>query len=194
MFDEAIQLLQRPGAIGVIPTDTIYGVVARAADQSAVERLYHLKQRDRKTGTTIASNIDQLVSLGLKRRYLKAVEHFWPGAVSVEIPCGGELSYLHHGLNRMAVRIPDDQALKELLISCGPLMTSSANKKGEPPSNTIAEARAYFGESVDFYVDGGDLCGRQPSTLLRVVDDAIEILREGAVSIDEATGRYDARA
>lgn len=191
MFDEAIAQLQVPGAIGVIPTDTVYGVVARASDLAAVERLYRLKQREAKPGTLIAADIEQLVGLGIKRRYLKAVDHFWPGAVSVVIPCGPDLNYLHQGLNSLAVRLPSEQSLRGLLVASGPLLTSSANAPNQPPANTVAEARDYFKAGVDFYVDGGDLSGRQPSTLLRIVDDAIVILRKGAVNIDEATGRYD---
>jgi L-threonylcarbamoyladenylate synthase len=190
MFDEAIQNLQPIGTIGVIPTDTVYGLVARAADQKAVERLYLLKKREHKPGTIIAADIEQLVKLGIKRRYLKAVDRFWPGAISVVIPCGPELAYLHQGLSSLAVRIPAEKPLRQLLAAGGPLLTSSANAPGEPPANTVTEAKAYFGDSVDFYIDGGDLSGRQPSTLLRVVDDAIEVLRQGVVNVDETTGRY----
>ena len=50
---------------------------------------------------------------------------------------------------------------------------------GEPPANTVTEAKAYFGDTVDFYVDGGNLGGRMPSTLIRIVDDAIEVVRQG---------------
>src|SRR5665213_2242664 len=90
--------LQRPAAVGVIPTDTVYGIVARAADHEAVARLYKLKKREGKPGTIIAADIDQLVELGIKRRYLKAVEQFWPGALSVNIPSTDpELAYLHLG-------------------------------------------------------------------------------------------------
>jgi L-threonylcarbamoyladenylate synthase len=189
IFDVAQKSLQRPGAIGVIPTDTVYGVVARAVDRKAVGRLYRLKQREHKPGTIVAANIEQLVDLGIKRRYLKAVENFWPGAISVVIPCGLELEYLHRGLLSLPLRIPADQLLLELLTQTGPLLTSSANAPGEPTANTVGEAESYFGSDVDFYVDGGNLTGQQPSTLLRIVDDAVEVLRQGAVKIDEATGR-----
>ena len=190
MFDEALQKLQQSGAVGVIPTDTIYGVVARASDQAAVGRLYQLKHREHKPGTVIAADVEQLVNLGIKRRYLSAVERFWPGAVSVIIPCGSELDYLHQGLHGLALRIPADKQLNQLLMATGPLLTSSANDPGQPPANTVAEAIAYFGDKVDFYIDGGDLTGRPPSTILRIIDDAIEVIRQGAVAIDEETGRY----
>ncbi|MGH7142202.1 MAG: L-threonylcarbamoyladenylate synthase [Candidatus Saccharimonadales bacterium] len=181
MFSQAKELLEHPGSIGVMPTDTVYGVVARATDKVAVERLYQLKKRDHKPGTIIAADIEQLVSLDLKRRYLKAVEQFWPGSISVVISCGSaELEYLHLGLSSLAVRIPADEELHQLLNQTGPLLTSSANTPGDPTANTVAEAKRYLGNRVDFYEDGGDLSGRQPSTLIRMVDDAVEVLRQGA--------------
>lgn len=176
----------RPGAVGVIPTDTVYGVVARAADKEAVARLYAAKKRENTPGTLIAASIDQLEKLGLKHRYLKAVEQYWPGAVSVVIPMSDPaLAYLHQGKMSLAVRIPADKKLQTLLKKTGPLATSSANLTGEPAANDIKEAKAYFGDTVDFYVDGGDLSDRQPSTIIRIVDDAVEVLRPGAVKIGD---------
>jgi L-threonylcarbamoyladenylate synthase len=178
----------KPGVIGVIPTDTVYGVAARAQDQEAVSKLYQLKNREAKPGTLVAASIDQLEELGLKHRYLKAVEQFWPGAVSVVIPLSDpKLQYLHQGKMSLAVRIPKDEDLMQILKVTGPLLTSSANQPGESPAVNISQARDYFGDRVDFYIDGGDLSGREPSTVIRIVDDAIEVLRPGAVKIDDAT-------
>ena len=185
MFDQTARQLLQPRAIGVIPTDTVYGVVARAADQAAVARLYQLKHREGKPGTIIAASIDQLVELGIKYRYLKAVEQFWPGAVSVVIPCGLELTYLHQGKHSLAVRVPDHTELRALLMQTGPLLTSSANHPAEPLATSLSEARAYFKDEVDFYIDGGDLSDHKPSTIIRIIDDAIEVLRPGAVTIED---------
>lgn len=182
--------LQKPGEIAIIPTDTVYGVVARAADPEAVARLYELKHREAKPGTLVAASIDQLVGLGVKRRYLTAVEQFWPGAVSVIIPCGPELAYIHQGVGSLAFRIPSDSWLHALLEETGPLLTSSANQPGESPATTIAEAKAYFGDQVEWYEDGGTI-NREPSTVIQIIDDAIEIVRLGAVKIDEAGNKIN---
>lgn len=186
-MDKAAEVLTRQGAVAVIPTDTVYGVVARAQDKEAVSRLYGLKSRENKPGTLIAASIDQLVELGLKRRYLTAVEQFWPGAVSVIIPCSdANLTYLHQGKMSLATRIPDDKKLHTLLAKTGPLVTSSANQPGEDPAENIEQAKKYFGNKVDYYQDGGELKNREPSTVIRIIDDAIEIIRQGAVKIDES--------
>lgn len=187
--DPKIAVELQDGAVGVLPTDTVYGLVCRAADKAAVARLYGLKQREHKPGTVIAASVEQLVELGLTRRYLTAVARFWPGAVSVVIPCGPQLDYLDLGKSSLAVRVPAEGNLNQLLRQTGPLLTTSANQPDEPVADTIAQAQNYFGEHVDFYADDGDLSARQPSTIIRMVDDAIEILREGSVKIDEATGR-----
>jgi L-threonylcarbamoyladenylate synthase len=179
------QQLQKPGSIGIIPTDTVYGVVARAADPDAVARLYELKSRENKPGTLIAANLEQLEAIGLKHRYIKAVEQYWPGAVSVIIPAADQaLKYLHQGKMSLAVRIPADKNLQVLLKQTGALLTSSANRPGEPVATNIDQAKKYFDDKVDFYEDGGDLINRQPSTVIRIIDDAVEVLRQGAVKID----------
>ncbi len=177
------------GKIGIIPTDTTYGVVACAANEAAVARLYALKGRSDKPGTLIAANIDQLVKLGVKKRYLTVVEQYWPGPVSIIIPLGFSLPYLHLGKQSLAMRLPDNDELVALLKKTGPLLTSSANHPGNAPASTIGQAERYFGDKVDFYVDGGDKSGAEASTIIRVVDDAVEVIRYGAVAIDEGTGR-----
>jgi tRNA A37 threonylcarbamoyladenosine synthetase subunit TsaC/SUA5/YrdC len=83
------------------------------------------------------------------------------------------------------VRIPANAKLQKLLAQTGALLTSSANHPGEPTATTLDQAQKYFGGEVDFYIDGGDLSGHAPSTVIRIVDDAIEVLREGAVKINE---------
>jgi len=185
IHNPAIGRLITESKIGVMPTDTIYGLVCCASDQAAVARLYDIKQREAKPGTIIAANIDQLVILGIKRRYLTAVSQYWPGPVSVVVPVGGELDYLTQGARTLAVRLVNDSDIRELLESIGPLLTTSANHPGQPPAHTITQAQVIFHDLVDFFVDGGDLSDRLPSTVIRVIDDAVVVLRPGTVTIAE---------
>lgn len=184
LSDAVLTELLKNGAVGVIPTDTVYGLACLASDEAAVARLYRLKKRQQKPGTVIAASVSQMVTLGLKARYLKPVEHYWPNPVSIVIP-NHELRYIHLGVGSIAMRVPADQELQQLLLKTGPLLTSSANHGGTPEATDIKMAQNYFGDQVDFYVDGGDLSGRKPSTVMRIVDDAVEILREGAITIKE---------
>lgn len=180
----ALELL-RAGAVGVMPTDTVYGIVARAEDKQAVAKLYKAKHREGKPGTIIAADIGQLEKLGLDPKILSRVAHLWPNPLSIVLPAGPELAYLHQGQGSLAIRVTKDPHVRALLEQTGPLITSSANMPGEPPATMLHEAEAYFGNTVDFYVDGGSLAGRAPSTVARITDDnRIEILRQGAAHIE----------
>jgi len=173
------------GKVAIIPTDTVYGLVARAEDEVAVEKLYSLKQREKKPGTIIAADIQQLVRLGIKKRYLTAISYVWPNPISVVVPSEFKLRYLDVGKGTLAVRIPKNEAIRGLLENTGPLLTSSANLPGQPTAQTITQAKKYFGDKVDVYVDEGLLKDRLPSTIIRVVDDTLEVLREGAIRIND---------
>lgn len=178
--------LLRSGKVGIIPTDTVYGIVASAHNPDAVARMFEAKPREQKPGTVIGASVEQFVELGLKERYMKPVAHYWPAPLSVVVPCTyGTLDYLHMGRGSLAVRVPDDALLREALDISGPLMTSSANAPGEPTATSIAEAIEYFGDQVDFYVDGGELKNRAPSTIVSVEDDAVAVLRQGSFRIED---------
>lgn len=182
--DPNVAELLKSGAVGVLPGDTVYGLMGIASRPETVAKIFEVKHREKKPGTVIAASVEQLVELGLRRRYLVPVEQYWPGAVSVIIPAGDELTYLHQGLHGLAVRVPSGDDLQKMLQQTGPLMTTSANLAAQPTAVTVKEAQKYFGDAVDFYVDGGDLSDRLPSTILRIIDDAIEVLRQGAVQVN----------
>ena len=188
-LNDAVSLLL-DGAGGVLPTDTVYGIVARAADRQAVRRLYELKRREHKPGTVIAASAGQLVELGVDERYLNAVKQWWPGPLSLETPFDGEYGYLAQGTGHCAWRVVADEGLRLLLEQTGPLQTSSANPAGEPTSVNVGMAQKYFGDTVDFYVGGGDLSDRLPSTVIRATGEHIEVIRQGAVEVDEKGLHY----
>jgi L-threonylcarbamoyladenylate synthase len=173
------------GGVGVMPTDTVYGIVACAANAKAVARLYAIKHREHKPGTVIAANIEQLIELGVDERYLGKVRQWWPGPLSVETPFVSDKYDLDQETGHCAWRVVADQNVRQILEQTGPLVTSSANQPGEPVSVNVKMAYDYFGDTVDFYVDGGDIVDRLPSTVIRAIGDDIEIIRRGAVEINE---------
>lgn len=170
--------------LSIIPTETIYGIAAPALDRASVERLYDVKGRrpDKPTAILIAHK-KELATFGVTPTSFqeRAIQRFWPGPVTLifETSAGTQLTYLHRGTNNLAFRVPGSKAFRLLLKKNGPLAASSANPEGKPPALTIADARKYFGNAVDEYIDGGVL-NNKPSTLISLVDDTIKILRQGA--------------
>jgi L-threonylcarbamoyladenylate synthase len=184
LTDPRLAELLRHGAIGILPTDTVYGLVASAHHKEAIGRLYTLKSRERQPGTTIGASIEQLRILGFPEDALTRANHYWPNALSVEMKAASIPEYLKRGQSHMAARIPNHPDLLELLAHTGPLMTTSANTPKAPTSRSITEAVAYFGDDVDFYVDAGDLGERPPSTIIGFDEnDAVIVYRQGAVDI-----------
>lgn len=173
--------------VGVLLTDTVYGIVGRAGSAKAAARVIEAKGRKYKPGTLIAANIQQLTDLGLPSDRLKICQHFWPGPVSVVIPAGPELGYIHLGKESIVVRIPDKPELVRLLESVGPLLTTSANLPDEPMINTIGEAQKLFGRRLNFYVDGGRLPAPVASTIISI---DIAVLRQGAATINARRGMH----
>jgi L-threonylcarbamoyladenylate synthase len=172
------------GGVVVIPTDTIYGIVARITDQRAVERIYRLRGRvPEKPCIILVSEPWQANDTSLwTNEHKKLVDKYWPGPLSLVTPTTEKTpEYLHRGTNTLAYRMPDHAQLRKLLGATGPLIAPSANREGDPPATTLAEAQAYFGDTVDGYVDGGSLANHVPSTVVRVKNDKPEVLRHGAV-------------
>lgn len=179
-FEQAIPLLKN-GAVGVLPTDTVYGLVAIAAHEASVERFYALKSRDQKPGTLIAANTEQILALGVPPQEVEQVAKYWPNPLSAVLTVNGN-GYLHQEVGTLAMRVVKNDQIRELLEQTGPLITSSANQPGQPPATNISEAIAYFGDSVDFYVDGGTVTA-EPSTIIRPTVDGVEVLRQGNISL-----------
>ncbi|PIR97814.1 MAG: threonylcarbamoyl-AMP synthase [Candidatus Colwellbacteria bacterium CG10_big_fil_rev_8_21_14_0_10_42_22] len=178
----------RSGGIGVIPTDTLYGIVAPVFSQDAVNRIYELKNRDyNKPFVILLSSIDNLgqFKIALDDVIRQKIKGLWPGPVSIILPCPfDEYEYLHRGRESLAFRVPADDDLIGFLEESGPLVAPSANPQGEKPIINIKEAKKYFGKKVDFYIDGGDLEG-SPSTLVKFRGQDLEVLRQGNYKIEQ---------
>lgn len=171
------------GAIGVIATDTVYGLIARATDASALERFYQTKPRNNEPGTIIGASTGQFTVLGFAPRDLEKSRRYWPGAVSVVLDATNVSHNLKHHREALPLRMPNTSDLHTLLKSTGALMTTSANAPGEPTAKTISEAKAYFGNAVDFYVDSGPI-DNPPSTIIGFdASGEVIIYRAGAVTI-----------
>lgn len=169
----------RSGGVAVIRTDTLYGIVASADDEEAVERVYAIKGRDpHKSCIVLLADMRSAYGRGDEldvdaHRYVSDVP------TSFLIDGSGAPNWLLRENHQLAYRVPGDLSLRQFLAATGPLIAPSANPQGLPPARTIEEAKAYFGNAVDMYVDGGEVSAdTPPSRLIRVNDDgSVERLR-----------------
>ena len=165
-YKKEIEILRR-GGVGVMPTDTIYGLVGSAFSKRAVKRVYKIKKRNKnKKLIVLISSIKDLEKFKIKidSKTKKTLSKFWPGKVSIVI-------------SNVAFRFPKNKYLIKILKKTGPLVASSANPEGFKHAENIKQAQAYFGNDVDFYITGGTLKSK-PSALIRINKKGeIEVLR-----------------
>lgn len=162
----------KDGQVIVMPTDTVYGLACKAFDEVAVEKMYKLKRRNtEKPFVFLISDKKDLKLFGVD--YDKELEKYWPGPTSVILKCDNELDYLHRGKGTIAVRLPDKDEVIDFIKENGPLATTSANIEGMDPAQNINEAKGYFGDGVDLYIDGGEL----PIKSSRIISLSGDVLR-----------------
>ena len=186
VINKAISIFKNSG-IGIFPTDTVYGIGCNSLDINALEKLYKLKERNfNKPINILVSNINMINKFVKNVNHIeqKLMENFWPGALTIifdKTDIVPEL--LTAGLNTVGIRMPDNKICLELINKLGtPLATSSANISGKTPytkiDNNIINS---FNNKVDFIIDNGETYNI-PSTIVRVENDEIRILREGSIT------------
>ena len=184
-WQKAIKILKKDGVV-VMPTDTLYGLIGRAESKKVMERIYKIKGRsENKPFIMLINSYKDLGLFGVKvdGEQAKFLQKIWPEKVSIILPCKlAKWKYIHRGTESIAFRMisKKNKNLFDLINKVGPLVAPSVNKEGEKPAESIKEAKAYFGNQVDFYLSGGILKS-EPSTLIRVKNGKIEVLRQGKV-------------
>lgn len=188
---KALQVLKQGGVI-VYPTETLYGLGVEALNEDAVERLLRLKERPEGKPISLLiadeSMLEQVVDHipSLARPLMSA---FWPGPLTLIFPASSAISpLLTGGTGTIGLRLSSHPLATALVRELGrPLTTPSANPAGQPPPVRLAEARAYFGGNVDYYLDGGTLTGGPGSTVVDVTGTAPVIVREGTILLSTLT-------
>ena len=183
--NEIIKLIKN-GGIGVIPTDTVYGLVGLALNKDVVEKIYKTKGRDdHKPLIILIYDVDDIKKFGIKlsQNHKKFISNYWPGKVSIILPSkNNDFEYLSRGTNSLTFRQPNDNNLIKLIQKTGPLVAPSANLQNHKTAGTIKEAKNYFKNNIDFYIDGGEIKG-SPSTLIDLTNKKPLILRQGDTKI-----------
>jgi tRNA threonylcarbamoyl adenosine modification protein (Sua5/YciO/YrdC/YwlC family) len=114
------------------------------------------------------------------------IEAFWPGGLTLVVEHAPSLAWdLGDARGTVAVRMPLHPVAIELLETTGPMAVSSANRSGQPPALTAAEAQEQLGDDVAIYLDGGPARTGIASTIVDVTAETPRVLRAGAVGLDD---------
>ncbi|MEM7245091.1 MAG: L-threonylcarbamoyladenylate synthase [Acidobacteriota bacterium] len=179
------------GGLVAIPTETVYGLAARAFDARAVASIFERKGRPRFDPLIV--HVAEVGELGRVARSRPAAvdllaDRFWPGPLTLVLPKAEEVPALvSAGLDSVGVRVPDHPLTRELLSAVGPLAAPSANRFGRVSPTTVEHVRAELGEEPEgpFVLDGGPCRTGLESTVLSLLDDRPRLLRPGGVTLEE---------
>lgn len=186
---KAASILNNDGVV-VLPTETVYGVGTNFLSDKGLNKLYELKNRPvNKPISVLISNKEMInkVAKNITERQWKVISKFFPGPLTIVLDKQDYLSdILTAGLNTIGVRMPDNEIALKLIELVGvPLATSSANISGEPAFTNLSSIQEVFKDKIDYYIDGGDSKIGVASTVVRVTDDDVIILREGTISKEQ---------
>lgn len=172
-FNKITQTLNT-GGIAVVRTDTLYGIIAKASNETAVEKVFKAKKRQpsKQCIILLASAQDAPAYTEQIAQYSEQSE----APTSVIVPASTEPSWLLRGGDSVAYRVVRDPFLKSVVAAVGPVIAPSANPESLAPAQTIEQARSYFGNHVQCYIDGGEV----PLTVS--ASQIIQVQADGTIS------------
>jgi len=178
------------GGVVAFPTDTVYGLGARADNPAAVRRIFEIKERplgqalpllvsDAAQALSVAGDVSEVAQ--------RLMVHFWPGALTLVMPCASWVpEVVTAGGSTIAVRVPAHLLTLHLIKAAGgPLIGTSANVHGRPSPVTAEEVWEQLGGRVDLVVNGGHTPDGVESTIVDVTVDPPRILRQGMITSED---------
>ena len=180
----------RKGGVVIFPTDTVYGIGARADRKVSVGRIFRIKGR--------AGNKPLILFIINKRDlniYIKCIPagakkiiaRFWPGALTMVFKAGRGIRFpVKDRRGTVGIRMPDHRFLLAVLKKAGvPFATTSANISGQKSPTSVKDIPETMLNKADLVIDGGRTSKGKASTVLDLTAEPFRVLREGAVSLKQ---------
>lgn len=186
--DEGLRLAaatMKNGGVVIYPTETVYGIGCIPSDPDAAMRICEIKGRAENPLPLICGDIEmarKVVQFNITAE--KLAKAFWPGPLMFILP--SKVVYpmwVTHGKKTLGLRVPGDEVPRKLAeLAGGVIVSTSANKSGEPPATTAKEAFRATGYKVDLVVDGGPSPDGKSSTIIDLSGKEMWILRSGPIT------------
>lgn len=182
LIQRVVESLKQGGVIAY-PTDTTYGIGCDIFNRSGVKKIYQVKQRDpRKPFSFICADLSDVANYAQVSNFaFKTMKRNLPGPYTFVLEATRVVpDLLTTRQKTVGIRIPDNPIALAIVRELGhPLVTTSANLSGEAPCHDPHDIDVAFGRSLDLVIDGGMLLG-DPSTVISLVADRVEVLRQGS--------------
>ena len=169
----------------ILPTETVYGIFAKALDQEAVDYIYELKRRPREKALNLNVADEASVRIYSKNQpsYLtKLIDSFLPGPLTIILQANEKVpDWIHSGMDTVGFRMPAHPKTLELIRKYGPLVGPSANLSGHASGTKYKAIVKEFDQVIPGFEDDAFLTG-QDSTILDISGTKARILRQGSIT------------
>lgn len=186
---DIVNIIKQDGII-VFPTETVYGIGGNALSKDVIKKIYNIKKRPQdKALNILVKNKEEIERYAYISNIIekKIIDNFMPGPITIILKKKkSEISDLLTANNdTIGIRIPNNNIIKRILEECNlPLAAPSANISGKPSSIKLEDIKEDFDNKVEAFIDGGVCKQSMSSTIVKVIDGKVKILREGVISID----------
>lgn len=187
-LNEVIHILKHDGIV-IFPTETVYGIGGNALSDDVVDRIYDVKQRPREKAINIlVSSKDKIEKYAIINSNLerKLIDKYMPGPITIILEKKENFGRSFTANNdTIGVRIPDCNIIQKILKRIDfPLIAPSANISGKPSGIDAEDIVKDFDGKVDAIIDGGRAKLASSSTIVKVENEKINILRQGTLTIE----------
>lgn len=186
LIDKAVDCLKQGGVIAY-PTDTVYGIGCDIYNQKAVKRIYQIKKRDKKKPFSFICSSLKNVSLYcyISNSSYRIMKMKLPGPYTFVLQSMKIVPKVMMTKQKtVGIRVPDNLICQMLVNTLGnPILTTSARIEGDEPLAEAYEVEERLGSRIDLIIDGGTVFP-SPSSVISLVNDTPEVLREGKGDTD----------
>jgi tRNA threonylcarbamoyl adenosine modification protein (Sua5/YciO/YrdC/YwlC family) len=181
LISQVVEILNQGGVIAY-PTDTTYGIGCSIFNKRGIERIYHLKQREKKKPFSfICADLSEVTRYAKVSNYAyKIMKRFLPGPYTFVLDATSIVpDLLTTKQKTVGIRIPANRICMAIIRELGhPIVTTSANLSGEEPTGDPYDVQSELGKQLDLIVDGGVLSA-DVSSVISLIGDVPTVLRKG---------------
>jgi tRNA threonylcarbamoyl adenosine modification protein (Sua5/YciO/YrdC/YwlC family) len=181
LLQRAVSMLEAGGVL-TYPTDTYYGIGCDIMAKKAIERIYELKHRaPQKPLSIIVPELSQLSRYAIVSNFaFRVLKRLTPGPFTFVLTATRVVPEMMMSRQKqVGIRIPDAPVATALAAGLGrPIVTTSATSEDGMPLVDARDIKTHLGHGIDLILDGG-IHPSEPSTIVSLIDDRVEILRQG---------------
>jgi len=173
------------GGCAIMPTDTGYLIACDATNDEAIQNVFNIKKRSNNNPIHVCvGSVHQAYKVGrLSTKAERLLDTYCPGAISIIVPKQEWVSdLLIANTGNIGIRIPNEPCILQVCNELNkPITATSVNFAEEPPISDFSEILNVFEKDIDYLVKSNKDVFLDSSTVVRIVNDKVEILRKGPI-------------